>query len=114
MFNRQKAIPWQSINSINELDDLLMSQEKVAIFKHSTRCSISTMAYRRLENISIPGYSIYYLDLLNHRDISNQISSKTGVEHQSPQLILLQNSKVIGSLSHNGISQSNIDQMVSH
>ena len=114
MFNRKKEIPWQSINSIQELDDIIMSNEKVAIFKHSTRCSISTMAYRRLEDISIPGYSVYYLDLLNFRDVSNHIASKMGVEHQSPQLIILNNKSVVGSLSHNGISQMNIDQLLNN
>jgi len=46
---------------------------------------------------------IYYLDLLNYRTISNRIASLFGVEHQSPQLIVLQDGKVLYHASHSEI-----------
>lgn len=111
MFKKKKSIPWQSISTTQKVDELI-SNGKVAFFKHSTRCSISSMAYNRLEGISIPNYEIYYLDLISYREVSNYIAEKTGIQHQSPQLILLQDGIVKGNLSHNGISQSNVDQIL--
>jgi bacillithiol system protein YtxJ len=45
----------------------------------------------------------YFLDLLNHRDISNEIASKFEVVHQSPQLLLIKNGKSIYNTSHENI-----------
>ena len=81
------------------------------LFKHSTRCSISSMAKARLTDISFDDNSFYYLDLLSYRDLSSLMETELGVEHQSPQLILLKDGKVVGSLSHNGISESNIEEL---
>jgi bacillithiol system protein YtxJ len=45
----------------------------------------------------------YYLDLLNHRDISNEIAGSLDVEHQSPQLILIRDGRCIYSETHHAI-----------
>jgi bacillithiol system protein YtxJ len=84
----------------------------VYIFKHSTRCSISSMAKARLEGITFEDNSLYYLDLLNHRDISSLIESNLGIEHQSPQLIILKDKEVVGNLTHNAISSRNIEEII--
>ena len=46
----------------------------------------------------------YYLDLINYRDISNAIAEKYGIEHQSPQVLIVSGSKCIYDNSHFGIS----------
>ncbi len=94
---------WLILNSENQFLDLLKNESVFAIFKHSTRCSISTMAKNRVErewNLDLP---IYYLDLLQYRSISNLIAVKSNIEHQSPQLIVFQNGLPIYDASHNGI-----------
>lgn len=78
----------------------------IIIFKHSTRCSISSMALNRFESsidtIPIP-CSFYFLDLLEYRNISDEIANRLNVQHQSPQLILLIKNKVIHTTSHGQI-----------
>ena len=66
------------------------------IFKHNTTCPISRGVWRHFEteadqlsNVS----SVYVLDLLAHRDLSDTIADVYGVEHQSPQLLLIKNGK---------------------
>ncbi len=87
----------------------------VAIFKHSTRCSISHAAWGKLQrqwlwdDRQLP---IYYLDLLNHRSISNQIAEQFSIEHQSPQLLIIKNDKCIYTASHNGILASEIQEVI--
>lgn len=94
---------WQNLTSEQQFLDLLSNEPLFAIFKHSTRCSISSMAKNRLEREWNLDFPAYYLDLLNYRTISNLIAEKSGVEHQSPQLIVFQHGKVIYQASHNAI-----------
>lgn len=108
---------WHKLSDINQLKDIKNSTIEqsangltVLLFKHSTRCSISSMALNRLESKwkdqdNIPAY---YLDLLNYRDISNEIATLFEVEHASPQVLLIRNGVCIYHNSHNGISASEI------
>jgi bacillithiol system protein YtxJ len=85
---------------------------KVMLFKHSTRCSISSMALNRIEsNWKDSDNQLvkpYYLDLIAHRDISNLIAQQYGVEHQSPQVLVISNGKCIYNASHNNIRYADI------
>jgi bacillithiol system protein YtxJ len=85
----------------------------VVIFKHSTRCSISTMAKGRLDRETAPAEaSFYYLDLLRYRPVSNKIAEEFGVEHASPQVLLIKDGKCVYDESHNGIDMSEIDTQI--
>lgn len=100
---------WQYIESSADLNAAIekSSEQKVAIFKHSTRCFISKTVLKNFEkevsNSSKP-VSYYFLDLLAHRDLSNAIAEKFGITHQSPQLIVIENGKAIADASHQSIS----------
>jgi len=107
---------WIDIQSEEDLNTILeKSKEKPSIiFKHSTRCGISSHALFRLEsewNKLNKEINFYYLDLLNYRNISNEIAQKFNVTHQSPQIIIIQNKKVISHFSHQSIS---IDKIKKH
>ena len=85
---------WNELSSIEQLNELVVAaQDKpVVIFKHSTRCGISSMAwnsFRKNWTSEDTLADVYVLDLLNHRDVSNEITEVTGVYHQSPQAIVL-------------------------
>lgn len=99
---------WHPLQKSEQLHSLIeQSVEKpIVIFKHSTRCVISSMAKDRLErqwqqDISVP---FYYLDLLQFRAISNEIADVTNVEHQSPQILLLSGGKCVYTASHGEIN----------
>jgi bacillithiol system protein YtxJ len=89
---------------LNEIMEL-SHQQPVAIFKHSTRCSISRMALKQFENeFDLEGsVTPYFLDLINHRDISNEIATRFEVYHQSPQLLLIKEGKSVYDASHSDI-----------
>lgn len=80
----------------------------VFIFKHSTRCSISTMALNRLERQwnekDYTDFLFYYLDLLQYRSVSDQIAQEFSIQHESPQLLLIQNGQVKSVLNHSQVS----------
>jgi bacillithiol system protein YtxJ len=94
---------WKTLDSEKQFLDLLSSEPLFAIFKHSTRCSISSMAKSRVEREWNLEFPIYYLDLIQFRSVSNLIAEKSGVVHQSPQLIVFQNGLPIYDASHSGI-----------
>lgn len=84
----------------------------VLIFKHSTRCSISSMAIDRLarswEDEEMNHHDFYYLDLIAFRDISNQIEEMFQVPHQSPQVLIIKDGRCIYDNSHLGINYREI------
>ena len=99
---------WKNLEAENQFLDLLENENVFAVFKHSTRCSISSMAKNRVEREWNLDFPIYYLDLIKYRSISNLIAAKSGVEHQSPQLIVFQNGLPVYDASHSGIAVSEI------
>ncbi len=97
---------WIPLTSESQLQEIITesSQTPVMIFKHSTRCSISSMSLDRLERnwneAEMPNVKAFYLDLIANRPVSNKIESLLHVEHQSPQAILVENGKSIWDASH--------------
>ena len=107
---------WKDLNSIDDLNGAISASENslVVLFKHSTRCSISRMALKMLEmgwDGELSGVDAYYLDLLNHRDVSTAIAEKLNIEHQSPQMLVLKGGVVLGVSNHSDI---NADQVKKH
>lgn len=103
--NKEKNtdLDWNILDDIKQLDDLveLSNDKTVVIFKHSTRCGISRAVKKAFEKQFKDKDAIfYYLDLLKHRDISNEIASRFNVQHQSPQLLVLKGEKVVKHDSH--------------
>ncbi len=99
---------WQNIENSSDLAAIKEQSKtkKQLIFKHSTRCSISSMALSRLErswNLE-DRLTPHFLDLLSFRTISNQIAEDFQVEHASPQVLIIENEKCIYHNSHNAIS----------
>lgn len=115
--NNEKEVKFYSLELISQLDeiDAISETKPVVIFKHSTRCSISRFALKQFDaefNYDDSQIDWYLLDLLNHRDISNEIAHRYEVMHQSPQIIVIKNKKAIYHDSHDGIDASDLKQFV--
>ena len=106
---------WIALNSEGQIEEI---REKSAvkpqvIFKHSTRCSISSMAKGRLERSKVPDNAdFYYLDLISYRNISNKISKDFDVFHESPQILVIKNGECVYDESHGSISMDEIEEQV--
>lgn len=102
-------ITWKSIQTASDFQAAMAESKErtIIIFKHSTRCSVSFMAKKSLEmqwDIEEEKASIYYLDLIAFRSISHLIAQELGVDHQSPQAIVIKNEVVMDARSHSEIS----------
>ncbi|MEX1188739.1 MAG: bacillithiol system redox-active protein YtxJ [Bacteroidia bacterium] len=103
-------IQLKDVSQLNEIDTLSFTEEGgIAIFKHSTRCSISSMAKNRLDK-GVSEIPIYYLDLIQYRSISNEIASRYSIDHESPQLLIIKNGKVSEHSSHNMVSPNQLSR----
>lgn len=105
----ESNINWIPFNSLHQLEEIkeLSKQETILIFKHSTRCGISRMVIKMFEkqfDESIKDLKVYYLDLLNFREISNEVGYTFQVLHQSPQLLVIQNESAMANASHYDIT----------
>ncbi|QXV66676.1 bacillithiol system redox-active protein YtxJ [Mucilaginibacter achroorhodeus] len=98
---------WTKLETADQLEGIKNKQGFSLIFKHSTRCSISMMAKRRFEMDwdSLPAdMPVYFLDLIQHRDISNKIAQDFSVHHESPQMLVIKDGECILDQSHGSIS----------
>lgn len=104
---------WINLNDEDQLNHItaLSHERPQVIFKHSTRCSISSMAKNRIDKEDAPANThFYYLDLLQHRPISNAISRLFNVEHASPQVLLIKQGKCVYHQSHSGINMQELEE----
>lgn len=102
---------WINITDINQINRIKEATGYSIIFKHSTRCSVSLMAKRGFEAgwDAIPANtSLYFLDLISHRDISAAIAEIFQVHHESPQTLLIKDGECILDSSHSDISAEEI------
>ncbi len=106
---------WIPLESVSQLDEIRAQKGFQLIFKHSTRCSVSAMAKRRFENDwhVIPfGIHLYFLDLLQHRDLSKQIAELFKVHHESPQILLIKDGECVLDASHSEIYAEEVKEVM--
>jgi bacillithiol system protein YtxJ len=105
-------VNWVSLETLSQLDEIvtLSNKKSILIFKHSTRCSVSRMVLKEFENAFAFEEKItpYFLDLLEHRDISNTIASRFEVQHQSPQILVIKDGKAVYNASHENIDAGSL------
>jgi bacillithiol system protein YtxJ len=101
-------ITLQNEAQLNEIRERSTSRPQL-IFKHSTRCSTSSLIKGRLERATQPEtIDFYFLDLIRNRPVSNKIAEDYFVEHESPQVLLIRNGECVYDESHMGITMDDI------
>jgi bacillithiol system protein YtxJ len=114
---KTSKVGWRMLTDLGQLNELieLSHQQPVLIFKHSTRCSISRFALKNFENeyaFSEEELQPYFLDLLEYRNISNEIANRFEVTHQSPQILLIKEGKCVYHESHDGIEIASLKRFI--
>ena len=94
------------LKEINQWEELKETSYKktVYLFKHSTRCGISSIVLHKFEKkMKQMQQEFFYLNILNYRQLSNAIADDVKVNHESPQLIVLYKGEVVKHNSHFGL-----------
>jgi bacillithiol system protein YtxJ len=111
--NKGNKMDWINLNKVEQLTEIdgNSSNKTQIIFKHSTRCSVSMFAKRILsseysEKIKT-NVDIYYLDLIQFREVSNAVAKHYKVIHESPQILVIKNKNCVYNASHSDVSFKN-------
>lgn len=108
------SMKWNNLTSEAAVNELIQESynQPVIVFKHSTRCPVSSMALNWFQNSWKPeemkSVSPYFLDLISYREISNKIAEAFRVRHESPQLLLIKEGECIYHRSHSQISYKDL------
>ncbi|MEW4922833.1 bacillithiol system redox-active protein YtxJ [Algibacter sp. 2305UL17-15] len=113
----EKILPWVSFNDLQQIDYIKQksSIKPQVIFKHSTRCGISSMVQRQFikdYNFSEKELDLYYLDLLNYRKISDEVGFAFQLIHESPQLLVVKNGALVAHASHGQINEVDLNRFI--
>lgn len=83
---------WLPLKAISDWQQVLQLSESsvVIVFKHSSRCSLSSIARQRIDDYSWPDSThIWWVDVVIHRELSRLIAAAIQVHHESPQVLLI-------------------------
>ena len=108
--NNSNDWPGPKLENIDQLNTIIEDSflTPQLIFKHSTSCSVSRFVLNEFKSsygFSEVDFTAYFLDLLRYREISNAIANQFDVVHQSPQLLVIKNGKVVAHASHENVNK---------
>src|SRR3954465_12333249 len=83
-----------NINDTDALEELIARShsEPVILFKHSTTCPVSAAAYAEMSQVP---EKVSLVVVQRARDVSQEVATRTGVRHESPQAIILRNGAAV-------------------
>ena len=114
---KETYLSWTPLISVEEINTIreISKIQAILIFKHSTSCGISRMIMKQFESLfneENKHLKVYYLDLLNFREVSSKLSEVFQVIHQSPQLLVIKNGISVYDESHNEITGVNLSKYI--
>jgi bacillithiol system protein YtxJ len=104
-----------SLEHLEQLDRLIVESEAqpVLLFKHSYTCGVSAEALDELIthlHEDNPDVRYAMVTVQTHREISNAVSAKLGVRHETPQALLVRDGRVVWSASHFRVNAAELDK----
>jgi len=114
---KETYLSWTPLISVEEINTIIEISkiQPILIFKHSTSCGISRMIMKQFESLfneENKHLKVYYLDLLNFREVSSKLSEVFQVIHQSPQLLVIKNGISVYDKSHYEITGVNLSKYI--
>lgn len=97
--NAEKISPFLPLTNAESLNELFQRSEDcpIVLFKHSSTCPISGAAYKEMENFD---GEVAIIVIQQSRDISKEVEQRTGLRHESPQVIIVRNGTAVWNASH--------------
>ncbi len=101
--DRDEQARVQPIADTTALDPLFVAScaAPTILFLHDPGCPISRAAYRQLMRLD---RDIPLIDVRRAHDLSSAVEERTGVRHESPQVIVLRQGQAVWSASHYAIT----------
>ena len=104
---------FKEITGSQELEQILdeSCQCQIILFKHSTSCPISSRAWQEVQNFikdSPDEVVVGMIKVIESRPVSNQVTAEFGLQHQSPQVLVIRDRQVLWHTSHQEVTQTNL------
>ena len=83
------------------------SERPQLLFKHSIHCGLSGMAMSEFESHlkqPAPDVDYWLLTVQTARTVSNEVETRLGIRHETPQAILVRDGRAVWNASHRGIT----------
>ena len=116
MYTLRSDTAFQFVTTADQFDQLLAASAHgpVVLFKHSPTCGTSAQAYDEMDDLlrSAPGLVIHLVDVLASRPLSREIAAKVSVWHESPQVIILRDGRVVWHGSHWRVTQDEVRRAI--
>lgn len=92
----------QALEDCTEADALLSGGMPAWVFKHSATCPVSAQALDQVRDHleQHPDQPAAMVVVQTHRPVSNHVAERTQITHQSPQLMLVRDGRVLWHASH--------------
>ena len=115
--SKSKSHRWEYLRDVNTFNQLVheSTEKPLVIFKHSTRCPISSMALDRFNDAAseiAAESNLVMIDVIDYRPTSLHLADALGVMHQSPQVLVVHNEKAVYDNSHNGIQGKTVLELI--
>lgn len=115
--SKSKSHRWEYLRDVNTFKQLVheSTEKPLVIFKHSTRCPISSMALDRFNDAAseiAAESNLVMIDVIDDRPTSLHVADALGVMHQSPQVLVVHNEKAVYDNSHNGIQGKTVLELI--
>jgi bacillithiol system protein YtxJ len=103
--------------SVDDLNEALAESRvrPVLLFKHSSACPISFRALSQFKAyLEEPDDRVSYhlITVQTARPVSNEAASRLGLEHETPQVILIRDGRPLWNASHFGITTSSLAEAI--
>ena len=103
--------PFIPVTDLDALEQLFVRSQTapVILFQHDPFCGVSRTAYQELAQL--PG-AIALVDVAHTRALAPAIALRTGIRHESPQVIVLAHGAAVWSASHGAITAAAVRRAV--
>lgn len=101
----------QTLASSRDLDAVLAA-ESALVFKNSMTCPISAAARQEVDKLLSrrPEAPLYVLDVHDAAELSEDVARRTGIEHESPQMILFVRGEAVWQAAHYSIRAADVER----
>jgi bacillithiol system protein YtxJ len=98
----------QELRDLRDTGDLeeAFTAPLAVVFKHSPRCGLSALTAREIAAFleARPEVPVYRVDVVQERPLSAEVERRSGVRHESPQVLVLRDGTVEWHGSHRAIT----------
>lgn len=104
----------EQVGNEGQLESIFTS-ELAILLKHSTACAGSAVALEEMQNFAAdnPDVPVYVVEVRKQRPLSHKTAAYFGIEHESPQVIIVRNGAAVWHASHYGITAAKVSAALS-